>query len=288
MCKHNGSMDSMELEQNIAHGCTQVDPDVKTIEHKHESLVPVLADSETTNDCFNCSICFESAYEPVVTLCGHLFCWACIFKWLRLRSTEPAQTCPVCKANISESLLVPLYGRGGSRDDSGSGITNLDLSIPPRPTTTALQISSHPDSQLLPHHLVYHSSILHHQHFHDPHGRLIEFSSPSNVAATVMAGLISPSLEILSELVRKRIWGSSYTELFAYGSSYSSMMGTNGGGSHPRIRRQEMQLDKSLGRRALILLLKMNKAAKKHAFLEQEIACAVDLFVSFASVESLM
>ncbi|GAB2230762.1 hypothetical protein Drorol1_Dr00015050 [Drosera rotundifolia] len=246
-------MDSMELEQNIAHGCTQVDPDVKTIEHKHGSLVPVMADSETTNGCFDCSICFESAYEPVVTLCGHLFCWACIFKWLRLRSIEPAQTCPVCKANISESLLVPLYGRGGSRDDSGSGITNLDLSVPPRPTTTALQISSHPDSQLLPHHLASHSSIFQHQHFYDPHGRLTEFSSPSNVAATVMAGLISPTLEILSELVRTRIWGSSYTGLFAYGSSYSSMMGTSGGGSHPRIRRQEMQLDKSLGRVSIFL-----------------------------------
>lgn len=27
---------------------------------------------------FQCNICFETATSPVVTQCGHLFCWPCI------------------------------------------------------------------------------------------------------------------------------------------------------------------------------------------------------------------
>ncbi|CAA6662673.1 unnamed protein product [Spirodela intermedia] len=59
---------------------------------------------------FDCNICLEDAAEPVVTLCGHLYCWPCIYKWLHLEGKAPA--CPVCKAAVSQTALVPLYGRG--------------------------------------------------------------------------------------------------------------------------------------------------------------------------------
>eukprot|EP00592_Proboscia_alata_P005065 CAMPEP_0194375024 /NCGR_PEP_ID=MMETSP0174-20130528/23479_1 /TAXON_ID=216777 /ORGANISM="Proboscia alata, Strain PI-D3" /LENGTH=722 /DNA_ID=CAMNT_0039154947 /DNA_START=111 /DNA_END=2279 /DNA_ORIENTATION=- len=36
---------------------------------------------------FDCNICLESVVEPVVTLCGHLYCWPCLYKWL-----EPGMT----------------------------------------------------------------------------------------------------------------------------------------------------------------------------------------------------
>jgi E3 ubiquitin-protein ligase RNF5 len=29
---------------------------------------------------FECNICLEMAKEPIVTLCGHLFCWPCLFR----------------------------------------------------------------------------------------------------------------------------------------------------------------------------------------------------------------
>jgi len=38
---------------------------------------------------YECNICLETAVEPVVTFCGHLFCWADLFRvsfqqrWLR-------------------------------------------------------------------------------------------------------------------------------------------------------------------------------------------------------------
>ncbi|KAL0918244.1 hypothetical protein M5K25_010242 [Dendrobium thyrsiflorum] len=72
--------------------------------------------------CFDCNICLDFAADPVVTLCGHLYCWPCIFRWLHLDASP--RHCPVCKSSLSESSLVPLYGRGLNskphlRDDSG-------------------------------------------------------------------------------------------------------------------------------------------------------------------------
>ncbi|KAI3867621.1 hypothetical protein MKW98_005998 [Papaver atlanticum] len=43
-----------------------------------------------------CKICFCSAQDPIVTLCGHLFCWSCLNKWLRyLRNHSLSHECPV-------------------------------------------------------------------------------------------------------------------------------------------------------------------------------------------------
>ncbi len=29
---------------------------------------------------FECAICMETAKEPIVTKCGHLYCWPCIYE----------------------------------------------------------------------------------------------------------------------------------------------------------------------------------------------------------------
>lgn len=80
---------------------------------------------------FECNICFDLAQEPVVTLCGHLFCWPCLYKWLHIHSH--AQECPVCKALVEENKLVPLYGRGkNSTDPRSKSIPGVE--IPNRPT----------------------------------------------------------------------------------------------------------------------------------------------------------
>uniref|UniRef100_A0A453CG44 E3 ubiquitin-protein ligase RMA n=1 Tax=Aegilops tauschii subsp. strangulata TaxID=200361 RepID=A0A453CG44_AEGTS len=86
---------------------------------------------------FDCNICLDFAADPVVTLCGHLYCWPCIYEWLRplvvsasgANSTSARQQCPVCKAALSADSLVPLYGRGGSSKKSLDG-----TAIPRRPT----------------------------------------------------------------------------------------------------------------------------------------------------------
>ena len=33
--------------------------------------------------CFYCKICWQLAEEPIVTQCGHLNCWLCLYSWLQ-------------------------------------------------------------------------------------------------------------------------------------------------------------------------------------------------------------
>lgn len=74
------------------------------------------------NDRYECNVCFDTAQDPVVTRCGHLYCWACIDRWLegaRARGAQSTAACPVCKAEVTEDALIPLYGHGedGGGDD---------------------------------------------------------------------------------------------------------------------------------------------------------------------------
>eukprot|EP00731_Ephydatia_muelleri_P023677 Em0015g1260a len=74
---------------------------------------------------YECNICFDQAKEAVVSLCGHLFCWPCIHKWMETRSSSA--TCPVCKSAIDKDRLIPLYGRGTAKQEDPRD------NVPPRP-----------------------------------------------------------------------------------------------------------------------------------------------------------
>lgn len=64
---------------------------------------------------FECNICLDTAKDAVVSLCGHLFCWPCLHQWLETRPSR--QLCPVCKAAISKEKVIPLYGRGSTKQE---------------------------------------------------------------------------------------------------------------------------------------------------------------------------
>ena len=88
---------------------------------------------DVMEDRFACNICFESVTSPVVTRCGHLYCWPCLYVWLEPgmtfserqyldssyntyihdnRSVNTARRmCPVCKSTCSVKELVPIYVR---------------------------------------------------------------------------------------------------------------------------------------------------------------------------------
>jgi len=66
---------------------------------------------------FECSICMEVAREPVVTRCGHMYCWPCINQWLS--QNHSTLTCPVCKAGISTDTLIPVYTKEEAVDPRG-------------------------------------------------------------------------------------------------------------------------------------------------------------------------
>lgn len=67
---------------------------------------------------YSCSICLDQASDPVVTKCGHLFCWPCLEHWLDGRRRT---FCPVCKNHIDpevEGHVIPLYGVDGGTTPS--------------------------------------------------------------------------------------------------------------------------------------------------------------------------
>jgi hypothetical protein len=89
---------------------------------------------------FSCNICLDPVVEPVVTQCGHLYCWPCLYRWLEpgMYPDERAslgltarmagnnihefasmvdttrRVCPVCKSACSLQSLVPIYVRSAS------------------------------------------------------------------------------------------------------------------------------------------------------------------------------
>ncbi|KAK2964715.1 putative E3 ubiquitin-protein ligase RNF5 [Blattamonas nauphoetae] len=69
-----------------------------------------------------CRICMGRLTQPVLTPCGHMFCWPCIFRWF-----NQSQTCPMCFAPCSVTDVIPYYdGR----------TTDVEPGIPPRPSPT--------------------------------------------------------------------------------------------------------------------------------------------------------
>lgn len=86
---------------------------------------PGSEDSKNSQDgSFECNICLDTAKDAVVSYCGHLFCWPCLHQWLETRPHR--QVCPVCKAAIGKDKVIPLYGRGSSKQDPRE-------KLPPRP-----------------------------------------------------------------------------------------------------------------------------------------------------------
>ncbi|XP_024934000.1 E3 ubiquitin-protein ligase RMA1H1 isoform X2 [Ziziphus jujuba] len=181
--------------------------------HEWKSI-PGAVNSENSNGCFDCNICLDFAHEPVVTLCGHLYCWPCIYKWLHVQSASLASDehpqCPVCKADISHTTMVPLYGRGqtSSEAELEGKAAYKDMVIPPRPSACIAQALMSPMS---------------HTGFHHP-----------------MIGMFG-------EMVYARVFGNSES-LYSYPNSYHLV-----GNSSSRLRRQEMQANKSLNRVSIFL-----------------------------------
>ncbi|XP_048141476.1 E3 ubiquitin-protein ligase RMA1H1-like isoform X1 [Rhodamnia argentea] len=200
-------------------------------------------DSGNCNGCFDCNICLDFAIEPVVTLCGHLYCWPCIYKWLHVQSASLASDehplCPVCKAEISHTAMVPLYGRGQSSKESDLQDKALQLGtiVPPRPAACgikALAPATPSTGQQLPYRNPYQNPYYSANSF--------EEDSPSPFLSVGSVGLHHSMVGMFGEMFYARVFGNS-DSINGYPNSYRYM-----GGSSPRLRRQEMQANKSLSR----------------------------------------
>lgn len=102
---------------------------------------------------FDCNICLEPVTEPVVSRCGHLYCWPCLYRWLQPEMTEQERhymgwgdfdvgggsngayfgrgssarrCCPVCKTECSVRDVVPIYVRESDGNNDGAGVGSTD------------------------------------------------------------------------------------------------------------------------------------------------------------------
>ncbi|KAI3846747.1 hypothetical protein MKX03_028263 [Papaver bracteatum] len=223
----------------------------------------------SVNACFDCNICLENAHEPVVTLCGHLYCWPCIYKWLRLQTStkepENQPLCPVCKASVSLSSLVPLYGRGRGQPSSASEVEPdkkgpfPGLHIPGRPSACgANSLTAATPSRTIPRqrNLIESHTRQQHQHRHDQ--PYFNHQPMFHLGGTTTMNAFNPVVEMFGDMVFARVFGNSETtNMYGYqyptsGSSRASYY--QAGNSSPRVRRQEMQAEKSLNRISIFLL----------------------------------
>ena len=94
--------------------------------------------SESGNN-FECTICLDTAKEPVLTKCGHMFCWPCIYNWLDSKGGKAK--CPNCKNEITKDDLIPVYSNAENKDN-----TNRFKNIPKRPKAERNPNSDNDDS----------------------------------------------------------------------------------------------------------------------------------------------
>ncbi|MFS8024265.1 putative transcription factor C2H2 family [Helianthus anomalus] len=186
---------------------------------------------------FDCNICLDSVHDPVVTLCGHLYCWPCIYKWIH-HQNDTSETiekknprCPVCSCDVSEKNIVPLYGRGQAanhvNEEKSSGLREV---IPPRPPTPRYGVMGTHDSQIS------------HRGFQQraPPPLVMPVHGSVDISAPISP---SPTIGMLGEMVSGRILGDLDSPLFPTPNSYSLA-----GVSTRRARRQATQADRSLSR----------------------------------------
>ncbi|CAN6894895.1 unnamed protein product, partial [Brassica oleracea] len=139
----------------------------------------------------------SSAHDPVVTLCGHLFCWPCIYKWLHVKLSPVSidhhqNNCPVCKSSVAVTSLVPLYGRGMSLFSSKKQNSELtDIPRRPGPSTFTTQPSLSPTF---------------HNHRYSP--RAFTTTESTDLASAVMMSFLYPVIGMFGDLVYTRIFGT--------------------------------------------------------------------------------
>lgn len=212
---------------------------------KSESAPDSISGSDdNASSGFECNICLDSVQDPVVTLCGHIYCWPCIYKWLHFQTTssesqdQKQQQCPVCKAEVSQDSLIPLYGWGLTAKISDSKAPHLGIVVPKRPLGPVDAPRSH-------------SNPLFARQFHDTY-----YSQQGSYPAAPMvspgsraASLFHPEIGVFGDMVYARIFGNSITNIYTYPNIYNLV-----GNTSPRMRRYVMQADESLSRISFFLL----------------------------------
>ncbi|XP_059301347.1 E3 ubiquitin-protein ligase RMA1H1-like [Lycium ferocissimum] len=197
----------------------------KTFDNEHEE--------DNRSGGFDCNICLDVVHDPVVTFCGHLYCWPCIYKWIQFQSIPSENSdqqkpqCPVCKADVSQKTLIPLYGPGQATKPSEDDVPSKGTVIPQRPLRPRCGV-----------HMPIATTYLHPSQ-QNPQ------SHPSMAPPMLSLGGTTTNVlhPMIGEMVYARVFGN------ACPNSYNLA-----GNSSLRMRRQLLHADRSLGRVSFFLL----------------------------------
>lgn len=244
--------------------------------------LPTIPESEENCDGgMDCHICLDVVQDPVVTFCGHLYCWPCIYKWMNLQTVPSGMAdqqqqhpqCPVCKGILSKETLIPLYSRGLTSPKSspanggggnGKGGPEGGIVIPQRPPSprcdggfshqtvtspTTATINSRAVPQL---HLGTNDENRHrHQYQYQISGNEMDSSSSSSPTNNNYYYNVvqqhDPIVGVLCDMTFSiaKMFGIPETSL------HSDIMDRR---RSPRMRRQLMKIDRSLSRVSFFLL----------------------------------
>ncbi|KAK9089280.1 hypothetical protein Scep_028362 [Stephania cephalantha] len=230
---------------------------------KYDSASTTGTGSYNNSGSFDCNICLDNAKDPVVTLCGHLYCWPCLYKWLHFQSEsveehqeQPQPCCPVCKATVSITSVIPLYNGGAfsSDEESNNKKLSMDIKIPNRPPASGIHALLNASSAHQIHDHAYHleSQIrLNRNQQNHPINDDSYASAAVPPSPVSLRGLsVHPLVGMFSEMVYARMFGNSADMgLYGYPNAHNLM----GSSRNPRVRRQEMKAEKSLNRISIFL-----------------------------------
>ncbi|XP_038704210.1 uncharacterized protein LOC120000275 isoform X2 [Tripterygium wilfordii] len=99
-----------------------------------KALATDMDDRKAENDgsgFFDCNICLDIPKDPILTCCGHLFCWPCFYQLSYAYSN--VKECPACNGEVTDTGVTPIYGNGNGDDTSSSKLAESGFMVPPRP-----------------------------------------------------------------------------------------------------------------------------------------------------------
>ncbi|CAN6561649.1 unnamed protein product [Malus baccata var. baccata] len=121
--------DALPSRETVESGKTNRGDNMHLIAKALGMDTPVKKAEPHTGSFFDCNICLDMARDPILTCCGHLFCWPCFYQLSYADSN--AKECPVCEGEVTDTSLIPIYGNG---DGNCSRKSKESVSkAPPRP-----------------------------------------------------------------------------------------------------------------------------------------------------------
>ncbi|KAI4323341.1 hypothetical protein L6164_022955 [Bauhinia variegata] len=95
------------------------------------------AESSNNGGFYDCNICLDMARDPILTCCGHLFCWPCFYQLSH--SYSNARECPVCRGEVTETGIIPIYGNDTVSSSRKLELEEAGLRVPPRPNARRIE-----------------------------------------------------------------------------------------------------------------------------------------------------